>query len=191
MNRWDIINAFIKKYNYKSYLEIGTQHGNCFREVVCEHKVCVDIKKSYEGLTYEMSSDDYFKKFNDKFDIIFIDGLHTEDQTIKDIASGLVVLNENGTIIVHDCLPDSAGATGMHLCGTSYMAPIWYRMKITNVTVQVVDTDTGCAIIRRGKNNVYEEATYEQARQYDYFAAHKKELVNVLTIEEFKSLINS
>ena len=191
MNRWDIINAFIKKYNYKSYLEIGTQHGNCFREVVCEHKVCVDIKKSYEGLTYEMSSDDYFKKFNDKFDIIFIDGLHTEDQTIKDIASGLVVLNENGTIIVHDCLPDSAGATGMHLCGTSYMAPIWYRMKITNVTVQVVDTDTGCAIIRKGKNNVYEEVTYEQARQYDYFAAHKKELVNVLTIEEFKSLINS
>jgi Methyltransferase domain len=191
MKRWDIINAFIKKYNYKSYLEVGTQDGNCFKEIICEHKVCIDIKKSYEKLTYEMSSDDYFKKFNDKFDIIFVDGLHTEEQTIKDIAGSLVILNENGTIIVHDCLPDTAEATAQHFCGTSYMAPIWYRMKITNVTVQVVDTDTGCAIIRRGKNNVYEEVTYEQARQYDYFASHKKELVNVLTVEEFKSLINS
>jgi len=191
MTRWDIINAFIKKYNYKSYLEIGTQHGTCYKEVKCAHKVCVDIKKNFDQLTHEMSSDDYFKKYNDKFDIIFVDGLHTEEQTIKDIASSLVVLNEGGTIIVHDCLPDSEGATNPGLCGTSYMAPIWFRTSVANVTVQVVDTDTGCAIIRRGNNNLYTKTYYEEAKQYKYFAENKKDLVNVLTVDEFKSLINS
>jgi len=188
MRRWEIINKLIQKHNYKSYLEIGTQHGECFKQVNCEHKVCVDICKVFEQLTYEMSSDDYFKKFNDKFDIIFVDGLHTEEQTIKDIASSLVALNEGGTIVAHDCLPDTVEATASHFCGTSYMAPIWYRTSIANITVQVVDTDTGCAIIRRGENKLYTKALYDEAKTFEYYNANKKELLNVLTVDEFISL---
>ena len=190
MNRYDIINALIKKYNYKSYLEIGTQHGGCIKHVNCEHKVSVDIIKQYEHLTYEMSSDDYFAKFKDKFDIIFVDGLHTEDQTIKDITNALNVLNENGTIVAHDCLPDRKEATQMCWCGTSYMAPIWFRMYVDNVTVQVVDTDCGCGIFRVGKNIPYTSASYEQAKDFDFWFTYKKDIVNVITVDEFKSLIS-
>ena len=188
MRRWEIINQLIQKYNYKSYLEIGTQHGNCFKEVKCEHKVCVDPVKVFDGLTYEMTSDEYFKDHDEKFDIIFIDGLHTEDQTIKDVTKALVVLNENGTIVAHDCSPDTKEATEMYFCGTSYMAPIWYRMHITNVEVQVVDTDCGCGIFRRGSNQVYDKTTYNVAREYDYFFANKQELVNVITVDRFKEI---
>ena len=40
-----------------------------------------------------------------KFDIIFIDGLHHYEQVIVDINNALSVLNDNGHILVHDCLP--------------------------------------------------------------------------------------
>jgi Methyltransferase domain len=188
MKRWEIINQLIQKYNYKSYLEIGTQHGNCFTEVKCERKVCVDPVKAFNELTYEMTSDEYFKNYDEKFDIIFIDGLHTEDQTIKDITKALVVLNQNGTIVAHDCLPDTREATGMHFCGTSYMAPIWYRMHITNVEVKVVDTDCGCGLFKPGTNELYTKVNYQEAREFNYFNANKQELVNVITVEQFNSI---
>lgn len=190
MRRWEIINRLIEKYNYKSYLEIGTQYGDCFKEIKCEHKVCVDPCKVFDQLTYEMTSDDYFKQYSDKFDIIFIDGLHTEEQTIKDITNSLVILNDNGTIVAHDCLPDTTEATAMCYCGTSYMAPIWYRTNITNVAIQVVDTDTGCAIIRNGKNELYTKVSYEQAKDFSYFTANKQELVNVITVDQFNNIFS-
>ena len=190
MRRWEIINRLIEKYNYKSYLEIGTQYGDCFKEIKCEHKVCVDPCKVFDQLTYEMTSDDYFKQYSDKFDIIFIDGLHTEEQTIKDITNSLVILNDNGTIVAHDCLPDTTEATAMYYCGTSYMAPIWYRTNITNVAIQVVDTDTGCAIIRSGKNELYTKVSYEQAKDFSYFTANKQELVNVVTVDQFNNIFS-
>jgi Methyltransferase domain len=188
MQRWDVINTLIQKYNYKSYLEIGTQHGNCFREVKCEHKVCVDPSKDFDQLTHTMTSDNYFKQYSDKFDIIFVDALHTEEQTIKDINNSLVILNDNGTVVAHDCLPDGEGATGVHACGTSYMAPIWFRTTITNVTVQVVDTDAGCGIFRKGTNPLYTKECYDTAKQFKYFNENKKELVNVISVEEFNTL---
>ena len=43
------------------------------------------------------------------FDCIFIDGLHEYSQVIKDIKNSLEVLNENGLIFLHDCLPESVG----------------------------------------------------------------------------------
>ena len=52
-----------------------------------------------------MTSDEFFKKNRQNFDIIFLDGLHTYEQTIKDIDNGLRFLNTNGVILVHDCLP--------------------------------------------------------------------------------------
>ena len=57
-----------------------------------------------------MTSDNYF--FNNKnnlFDLIFLDGLHTYEQTIKDIFNSLKTLKKNGVIIVHDCLPKKSG----------------------------------------------------------------------------------
>ena len=46
-----------------------------------------------------------FLKNHSYFDIIFLDGLHNYEQTIKDINNALKFLNEKGAIIVHDCLP--------------------------------------------------------------------------------------
>ena len=50
-----------------------------------------------------MTSDKFFKD-NEKFDIIFIDGLHTFEQTIKDIDNSIKFLRDKGVILIHDCL---------------------------------------------------------------------------------------
>jgi len=39
------------------------------------------------------------------YDVIFIDGLHYYKQVLKDIKNSLKILNKDGFILVHDCLP--------------------------------------------------------------------------------------
>lgn len=46
MNRWDIINSFIEKHNYKRYLEIGYYKGWSFDRVNCDTKIAVDPNPS-------------------------------------------------------------------------------------------------------------------------------------------------
>ena len=52
-----------------------------------------------------MTSDEFFSQNKETFDLIFIDGLHIHEQVLKDIDNSLNVLNENGVILLHDCLP--------------------------------------------------------------------------------------
>lgn len=188
MQRWDIINALIKKNNYKTYLEIGTQYGTCFTQIQAEYKECVDPEKVFDCLTHVMTSDQYFAQNTNKFDIVFVDGLHTEMQTRIDILNAFEVLNPYGTIVAHDCLPDSVEATMPWYCGTSYMAPIYFHTNRSNISFNVVDTDAGCGIFRKGPSELYTKATYEQAKEYNYYAANKKELMNVITVDEFRKI---
>ena len=47
MLRTDIIQKFITKRNYKSYLEIGVYNGNNFVNINCENKESCDITDQY------------------------------------------------------------------------------------------------------------------------------------------------
>lgn len=123
MNRTDIINFFIQKYNYKSYLEIGLDDPNLnYINVNCEHKESVDPFNGgnyydpsnlpqivLDNLTYRMGSDELFENMplDKKYDIIFIDGLHEYKQVARDIVNSFKHLNKNGKIIVHDTMPIS------------------------------------------------------------------------------------
>jgi hypothetical protein len=70
MERYDIINDLIKKYDFKNYLEIGVRDPNeCFNKINCETKHSVD--PGYEvalphfnmenKVTYQYTSDTFFK----------------------------------------------------------------------------------------------------------------------------------
>ena len=114
MQRYDIINELIGKFNYKTYLEIGVRNpDDCFNIINCETKHSVD--PGYESpdskVDYKFTSDDFFallesKELNlsptYKWDVIFIDGLHISTQVEKDIKNSLNHLSENGVIILHD-----------------------------------------------------------------------------------------
>jgi hypothetical protein len=96
MQRFDIINYFIDKFNFVNYLEIGVYRGENIRKIKAIHKDGVD--PGVEGemvpeVNYRMTSDDFFELIKDhediKYDIIFIDGLHHSDQVDKDIVKPL------------------------------------------------------------------------------------------------------
>ena len=121
MIRTSVINSLIKKNNYKSYLEIGVNDpDNNFNLIECEIKECVDpytaesfavtnlpdlSKNDTSFLTYRMTSDEFFDKVNKKYDLIFIDGLHTEEQTSRDLMNAMYHLNPGGKIVLHDSCP--------------------------------------------------------------------------------------
>ena len=86
--RWEIINRIIESRGYKRYLEIGVKDGLCFNQVNCAVKGGMDIKPLFvKRWVYKMSSDAYFNSSmgRGKFDIIFIDGDHREEQVSRDI----------------------------------------------------------------------------------------------------------
>lgn len=186
MQRYEIINSLIKKHGYKKYLEIGTQFGNCFREIDIDYKVCVDPEKKYEHLTHTMTSDDFFAMNNETFDIVFVDGLHLEEQSTLDILNSLKVLNEGGVIVVHDCLPHCEEFIKVCWNGTVYRSIIDLRYNNSDLSVSVVDTDCGCGVIKPGSQKLYDNVPISVAKTYWYYADNKKELMNIISIEEFK-----
>lgn len=169
MDHVDIMNHLIEKYNYNSYLEIGLGTGESYLKVQCRHKESVD---PYEGtfdrnnsqdvsefveknlLTHKMTSDEFFETAgkDKKWDIIFIDGLHTEEQVDKDILNSLKHLNPGGKIVVHDCLPvtkEHQSDASERPIGT-WNGTVWKsipKLSLMGINYFTVDTDTGCCII--------------------------------------------
>lgn len=107
--RTDVINYFIKYRNYRTYLEIGVDDGINFMNVDCSEKIGVDpsfakLHTSARPYCVRMTSDEFFNSIpiDQLFDIIFIDGDHTYEQVVKDIAYSKKHLSVNGVIIMHD-----------------------------------------------------------------------------------------
>ena len=78
--RIEIINHLIKKTDGINYLEIGCDKNVVFSQINCINKVGVDPNS---GGTIRDTSDNFFKTNKQKFDVIFIDGLHHLIKFIK------------------------------------------------------------------------------------------------------------
>lgn len=153
MLRTEIIQKFITKRNYKSYLEIGTYRNVNFDKITIDEKVSIDPDPEAKA-TYQMTSDEFFVVNQDKFDIVFIDGLHEHSQVYKDIQNSLKFLNPNGVIILHDCMPknekmqlwDNKSHQFEEWTGDTWKA--YYKaLNEINYKVYVLDTDYGCGVI--------------------------------------------
>jgi len=196
MKRTDIINALIQKYGYKSYLEVGTQDPTSnFNKIIAEHKVSIDPFPRGE-VTFVGTSDEYFDSIseNTKYDIIFIDGLHHDDQVLKDIDNSLRHLNHNGTIVCHDCLPSTELMQVRDMHDGEWTGDVWkaiaeLRVERIDLDIKVVDTDYGCGIIRTGSNIPYQPID-ENYKTYAYYNLNKYKMLNVISVEQFIQWIN-
>lgn len=191
VERNNLINVLIKKINAKKYLEIGVSNGQNLAKINCEYKVGVDPDTNSPA-TFHITSDEFFKNNNEKFDIIFIDGLHHADQVLRDILNSLEVLNDNGYIVCHDMNPVSKEhqlipARPGIWNGDCWKAFVELRSTRNDLEMYVVNTDHGCGIIKKGKQNainITEELTYEN------FDKNRKEWLNIIEVPEFKKIIN-
>lgn len=156
INRVTIINRIIEKNNYQSYLEIGVSTGESFLNVVCNKKVGVDPDKTSVATVF-MTSDDFFVHIDDdeKFDIIFIDGLHEWHQCYRDIINAIRHLSPRGTIICHDMNPlieqwVSNNSDNGIWTGDVYRSLIELRATRSDVeSTLLYDSDMGIGIIRK------------------------------------------
>lgn len=110
------INKIAEIVGAKSYLEIGVQYGRTFLNIDIGSKTAVDPRFMFEykgevgkGSRYfEMTSDEWFSdssRDNETYDVIFLDGLHTFEQTFRDFCNSQKV-SHSGTIwIIDDVLP--------------------------------------------------------------------------------------
>ena len=189
MNRWEVINRIIKKYNHKTYLEIGVRTRHTYDQIslIDENKQSID--PAYDWVTYSMTSDEAFQsmKNNEKWDCIFIDGLHTAEQVKKDIKNSLKHLNTGGTIVCHDMLPPNEKDLSLSRCGNGWEAFANLRISNKNLIMYVVDTDYGCGVIRRGNQVLYEDENF--SHEFSYFKSNKKNLMNIKSVTEFKEMM--
>ena len=169
LRRCDIINLLIKRNGYKSYLEIGLDDPRLnYLLINCENKESVDpypIEQHtnlncdisnglsdliLKNLTYKETSDDFFAHNDKKYDIIFIDGLHLEEQVGRDIINGLKCLNKGGKIVVHDCIPSCEEAQREEISPYFWNGTVWKsipELRKQNIEYSVVGCDCGCCVI--------------------------------------------
>jgi hypothetical protein len=198
MQRHEIINRIIKSKGYKNYLEIGVRDGECFKLIECPNKTGVDPNPTSSDTTHIMTSDDYFSSFvrDEKFDIIFIDGLHIDHQVDKDIVNSLDCLKEGGTIVLHDCnppteyhaleypvfTPPANGAWN----GTVYLSIIKVRLYRKDLILKTVDSDWGVGILTRGESKTLDSFP-DNSLNWDFFDENRKDILNIIDTETFKS----
>lgn len=198
MKRYEIINRIIKSKEYKKYLEIGVRDGKCFRKIECENKTGVDPRPSSTDTTHIMTSDYYFNSLNEeeKFDIIFIDGLHIDYQVDKDIENSLKFLSENGTIVLHDCNPPTQNhaleypvftrETMGEWNGTVYLSLIKIRLYRGDLILNTVDSDWGVGILTRGKSKTLDSFP-DSSLNWDFFNNNRNDILDLIDTETFKS----
>jgi hypothetical protein len=116
----DVLRGLLSLHPSPRYLEIGVRAGERFHAVEAAKKVAVDpvfqfnegkARVKYpEAAYHQVTSDIYFGQIadpSDKFDVIFLDGLHTFEQTLRDFTNSIYFLSEKGTILIDDVVPVS------------------------------------------------------------------------------------
>lgn len=190
MTRTDIINYYLKQQSPPTnYLEIGINKGANFNLIKADNKDGVDPSE-LTNCNYHMTSDDFFKINTNKYNVIFIDGLHFYEQVYKDINNSLDAIKKEGVIVLHDCNPvDEWHQRETNIKGT-WNGTVWkafvrLRCERSDLEMFVIDADYGVGIIRPDK----QQKTFEHPEiinDYNLFEKHKKMALNLISVKEWK-----
>jgi len=216
MNRTDVIKRIIAKKKAKTYLEIGASSGVNFFPIRTRRKIAVDpnftfskrqkikwtLKNLYNVVAkyHESNSDSYFarKKSTDRLDVVFIDGLHTYDQSLRDVNNALINLNETGVIVNHDCCPPHPAAAypaaslehaaklelpgwNGEWCGDVWKTICYLRSHRRDLKVFVLDCDYGLGIVTKGESDSCLNLSQKELNEltYENLVSDKINLLNL------------
>lgn len=222
MHRTQVIQEILNKKKSPIYLEIGMGSGINFFSIKARRKIAVDPKfcftkknriqwmfknsDNFIAKYYNVTSDFYFAhlKKNYQFDVVFIDGLHTYKQSLKDFYNSLDNLKEDGIIIMHDCLPPNEqaaypaqsydAAASMNIPGWNgwWSGDVWktichLRSTHQDLKIFVLDCDSGLGIIRKGKpDNTLNLSLQEiESMTFKEFYQNKTEFLNLYADDFF------
>lgn len=204
-NHTELLNFIAAKIGAKSYLEIGVYNpDHNFNKIEVQNKISVDPDPTAGAIVIQ-TSDKFFELFpGNRYDLVFIDGLHHADQAKRDLANAWDQLNEGGVIVMHDCNPPTEKTTCVprgsqrEWCGDVYkVAASIASHKIT------VDFDYGCTVIRKAglvpaleiNDNLFDVLDGDVRNAYksvwECFDENRKRLLNLVSVEEAKEIISA
>lgn len=210
--RFDIINFLLSTLERATtYLEIGVRNpADNFNRINATTKYSVDpgIEYKENPVDYPLTSDEFFAQLSSgslldpekRFDVIFIDGLHSADQVDKDIRNALEFIKDDGFIVLHDCNPPSEWharenhsfhltPAGYNWNGTTWKAFVNWRMN-KDLHSCCIDTDWGVGLL--SKNKKIGEPTFLKSIFYDYaeLEGNRKKFLGLISFDELKDRLN-
>ena len=184
-----IVRALNKFKTIPMYLEIGCDQNDVFNSIPVIHSNKIGVDPNSGG-SHKMTSDDFFKQNDKSFDVIFIDGLHTYEQTQKDIINSLKILNTNGVIFIHDLLPvDKIDADRTrYLPGWS--GDVWKvaieLSQSEGLDFKIVNIDTGVGILKKNENYEYKKILEIKDKNFDdFYDKYLDQLSIISSLEAF------
>ena len=168
-NRWDLIQEIIDKKKYEKYLEIGCDDDLLFSKINSNKKFGVDPKS---GGNIRKTSDEFFDTNIEKFDLIFIDGLHEYNQVKKDIRNSLNFLNNDGLILLHDCLPTEMSHQAVPRYRHIWLGDVWKAIVLfrqdPNLNIYTCKIETGIAVIKKELNEDILDQTIKDCKKLKF-----------------------
>ena len=149
-NRLAVVTALAARKPDGAYLEIGCYKNDTFDAVAMPIKVGVDPER---GGTVRATSDAFFAANTQRFDLVFIDGLHTYDQVHRDVANALKAVNPGGHIVMHDMLPGNwVEQNNPRVDGGTWTGDTWKvgfeLLQTAGIDFRIVTVDYGVGVIR-------------------------------------------
>jgi hypothetical protein len=232
MNRILVAQAILDTVGPETYLEIGVNTGSSFIPLKANRKWGVDPSHtltsrrlvkyaifSFLGITVErvfrMTSDEFFvkkKKLLSSYgvDVCLVDGLHTYEQSLKDVLNSVVYLKPNGVILLHDCNPatelmalpaqgiEDVIRQGISQWDGAWSGDVWktvvhLRALRDDVDAFVLDCDTGIGIVtkRRPKGYLSYSESDIRAMDYSFLSKNRQALLGLQPTEYFKDFLRS
>ena len=177
----ELLNALIEKHGLKSYLEIGiNQRAGNFDNIKCEMKHGIDPTLEWANDISNETSDAFFERYYSRvnnrtiFDICFIDGDHTKEQSKKDFENCLKQLPDNGFILIHDVLPENEEGTAVPRNTKVWWGDVYkWAMNIRQywgIGFKTFNIDNGCMLVWKTETNLtikpYIDYTWAEYKTY-------------------------
>ena len=192
-SRLDLINYVIEKNKYNKYLEIGCHNNEVFDQIRIK-KIGVD---PISGGNFRGTSDYFFSENSKKFDCIFIDGLHEYNQVSEDIKNSLNVLNDNGIILLHDCLPTTLHKQAVPRYKNIWNGDVWkcivYYRTLKNIDIVTCKIDQGISAVRKIKNKDFLDLNvknFKELKFRDFYYNYPK-YMRILEYKDFLEYIKN
>lgn len=188
-SRTYVLNKLIADNNLHRYLEVGVSNPYTnYLSIRCDRKTSVDpcIECEYFDanaingfktfIDHQVTSDEFFSINTQMFDIIFIDGDHSYEQSLRDLNNALKFVPVNGFVVLHDAMPldyDSTQYSNFEK-KLSYNGEVWktvvsaIRQGGSDLKIGTFAFDFGVTVIKKLSDNVPEIKQMDLDYHRDY-----------------------
>ncbi len=120
--------------------------------------------------------------------------MHVYDQVKRDILNAVNVLNENGAILIHDCLPNKIWEQNVPRMNGSWTGDVWkvipFLRSMENIDVYTCAADRGVGIIfkRPNRNILKLNLDFKKLTFKNYYYNYRS-YMNIVRTEDLEKII--